>query len=137
MTLQTTGQERLAAMVERTVDLAHATAAKIVSLPRLELINQPEFGCILFRYRPEDGSADSEAIHQALPRRLFEHGAAVIGYTSWRGRRILKLTVLNPCASEEDLEELAEIVVAHGRALELEIGAYKRMNSAVASNPET
>ncbi len=47
-------------------------------------------------------------------------GAAVIGYTSWRGRRLLKLTVLNPCASEDDLAGLLETIAAHGRALERE-----------------
>ncbi len=133
MTLQTIGQERLAEMVERTVDLARATAAKILSHPRLELINQPEFGCVLFRYRPENGCADSEAIHEALPRRLFELGEAVIGYTSWRGRRLLKLTALNPCASEDDLAELLEVVVARGRSLELELGGHDRMRSVMAS----
>jgi L-2,4-diaminobutyrate decarboxylase len=121
MTLQTTGQARLAAMVERNVELAQATASMIDSHPRLELIKRPEFGCLLFRYRPENSAADSEAIHQALPRRLFEEGAAVIGYTSWRGRRLLKLTVLNPCASEDDMAGLLETIADHGRALEREI----------------
>ena len=133
MTLQTTGQERLAAMVERTVELAQATAAKINSHPRLEPLNHPEFGCLLFRYRPEDASVDSEAIQQALPRRLFEQGAAVIGFTSWRSRRYLKLTVLNPCASEGALAELLEMIVAQGQALELEIGGPERMNDVLAS----
>jgi L-2,4-diaminobutyrate decarboxylase len=134
MTLQTTGRDRLAAMIERSVDLARATAAMIDSSPRLELINQPEFGCVLFRYRPEDGSADPEAINEALPRRLLERGEAVIGYTSWRGRRLLKLTVLNPCASEGDLAELVEVVVAHGRALEIEIVGHDQLNGAVTLN---
>jgi L-2,4-diaminobutyrate decarboxylase len=138
MTLQTTGQERLAAMVERTVDLARATAEKIAAHPRLELIHQPEFGCILFRYRPEDYAADSEAIQRELPLRLLEQGAAVIGYTVWRGRRTLKLTALNPCSSENDLEELLELIVSQGRSIELELGelstgGQKRMNDAVAS----
>jgi L-2,4-diaminobutyrate decarboxylase len=136
MTLQTTGQERLAAMVERTLDLAQATAAKIASHPRLELINRPEFGCILFRYQPENKCADSEAIHQALPQRLFERGAAVIGYTSWRGRRMLKLTALNPCSSELDLAELLELIVTQGQSLELEVGAQEGMADAAASKQE-
>jgi hypothetical protein len=49
---------------------------------------------------------------------LFEEGAAVIGYTSWRGRRLLKLTVLNPCVSEDDMAGLLEAIADQGRALE-------------------
>jgi L-2,4-diaminobutyrate decarboxylase len=117
---QVLGRKKLAALIDRTLELAATAAEAIRGHPRLELLHEPSLGCVVFRYRPRDPGADSCALNDALRRRLFDSGRAVLGHTRIRGRSHLKLTFLNPCLDPAHVDGLLQLVVDQGEALELE-----------------
>jgi L-2,4-diaminobutyrate decarboxylase len=118
LTLRTLGRTKLAAMIDRTLDLAAEAAALVTEEPQLELLHRPEMGCVVFRYRPSESGDDADALNEELPRRLWRAGKAVIGHTRVRGRNCLKLTFLNPTAERRQVAELVRLIVSEGRAAE-------------------
>jgi L-2,4-diaminobutyrate decarboxylase len=117
---QVLGQRKLAALIDRTLDLATAAAEAIRRHPRLELLHEPALGCVVFRYRPAKAGMDPDTLNAALRRQLFDSGKAVIGHTRIRGQTYLKLTFLNPCLEPSHVADLLRLVVEQGRSLELD-----------------
>jgi L-2,4-diaminobutyrate decarboxylase len=118
LSFQALGREKFAAMIDHCIDLAAHAAREIAARPELELLHQPQFGCVVFRYRPSRENADADAINSSLRQELFERGVAVIGHTRVLGRQCLKFTCMNPMTREEDISKLVEKIVDHGRILE-------------------
>jgi L-2,4-diaminobutyrate decarboxylase len=115
---QVLGREKFGQMVDRTIELAAHAAALIRNNPALELLHNPQYGCVVFRYRPARSDSDSDAVNAALRQSLFERGVAVIGHTRVRGRQCLKFTCMNPTVSEKQIEDLLGQIVEQGRAIE-------------------
>lgn len=118
LSFQVLGREKFGRMVDRTIELAAHAARLIRTHPALELLHNPQYGCVVFRYRPARPDSDGNALNAALRQKLFERGVAVIGHTRVRGRQCLKFTCMNPTASEKDFENLLRQIVEQGRVLE-------------------
>jgi L-2,4-diaminobutyrate decarboxylase len=118
LSFQALGRDKFGRMVDRTIELAAHAARLIQHDPALELLHQPQYGCVVFRYRPSGSEIDGDRLNGSLRQRLLERGVAVIGHTRVRGRQCLKLTCMNPTTSEEEIEALLRLVVDHGRQLD-------------------
>ncbi|GAA3871388.1 aminotransferase class V-fold PLP-dependent enzyme [Streptomyces sedi] len=123
------GRRGVGRMLETCHDLALFAAERITAHPRLELVADPVLTTVVFRYVPAGGSPDPEradAVNGALRRRLLLQGRALIGRTDdlagdeATGRVRLKLTLLNPRATRDDIQELLTAVEVAGRAVETE-----------------
>jgi L-2,4-diaminobutyrate decarboxylase len=138
MSLRVLGRQQLAAMIDRTLELASLAYAEIASHPRLEAIHEPRLGCVVFRYQAEDADADADHLNDLIRRRLFDSGRAVIGHTRVRGRACLKFTFLNPCTSPAEVAGLIGLVASQGEELETEaassapVGDRELIDSSVA-----
>jgi L-2,4-diaminobutyrate decarboxylase len=120
MSFQLVGREKLGAMVDRTFALAQHAAAHIRRDARFELMNQPEMGCVVFRYLPHNSASDADALNRRLRERLFERGDASTGHTRVRGRQCLKFTCMNPVTTEKDIDSLLELILREGQQIEEE-----------------
>jgi L-2,4-diaminobutyrate decarboxylase len=118
LSFQVLGREKFGQMVDRTIELAAHAAALIRNSPALELLHNPQYGCVVFRYRPAHPDSDGDAINAVLRQKLLERGVAVIGHTRVRGRQCLKFTCMNPTVSEKEIEDLIRQIVQQGRASE-------------------
>jgi L-2,4-diaminobutyrate decarboxylase len=118
LSFQMLGREKFGKMVDRTIELAAHAARLIGNHPALELLHTPQYGCVVFRYRPARPDSDGDALNASLRQKLFERGLAVIGHTRVRGRQCLKFTCMNPTATEKEIEGLLAQIVEQGRALE-------------------
>jgi L-2,4-diaminobutyrate decarboxylase len=118
LSFQALGREKFAAMIDRCIELAAHAARQIAAHPELELLHQPQFGCVVFRYRPSHQNADADAINSTLRQELFDGGEAVIGHTRVLGRQWLKFTCMNPMTTEEDISKLVDKIVEKGQELE-------------------
>lgn len=121
MCMQSLGQIKFAAMVDKLVELAEGIAHTIAVNPRFELLHQPEFGCVVFRYCPNNQALtlfQTNQINDAIPRRMFESGKAVIGHTIVAGRQCLKLTLNNPAVELSQLVTLLAHIQEYGETLE-------------------
>ncbi|MDT0269825.1 pyridoxal-dependent decarboxylase [Streptomyces sp. DSM 44915] len=121
------GQRGVGALLESCHDLARHAAEVIGANPRLELAADPVLTTVVFRYLPDEANRDrADAVNGALRRRLLRQGRALIGRTDdpagdrATGRVRLKLTLLNPRATRDDIQELLTAVEAAGRAVETE-----------------
>ncbi|HEY7335855.1 MAG TPA: aspartate aminotransferase family protein [Bryobacteraceae bacterium] len=117
VSLQAVGRERFAAMIDRLGSLAEFASAEISRLENFELLNDPEFGCVVFRYAPREHDADADAINRAAANVLFDGGRAVLGHTTVKGHACLKLTFCNPRTSEAQVRELLKTIAGCCREL--------------------
>jgi L-2,4-diaminobutyrate decarboxylase len=120
-TMRALGRDGLAALVESCFALAEHAARRVELTPRLELLAQPVLTTVLFRYLTDD-PARADAVNGALRRALLFGGAAVVGRTELdhadapTGTRVaLKLTLLNPDTTRDQLDALLDAVVLAGR----------------------
>ncbi|MFE3599586.1 pyridoxal phosphate-dependent decarboxylase family protein [Streptomyces sp. NPDC059142] len=131
VTLRALGRDGLGRLVDACRELALAGARAVREHPRLALHSEPVLTAFLFRYVPHgthargDGTADaarSDDLNARLRRRLLREGRAVVGRTELPGegpgRVRLKLTLLNPYATADDVDRLLAAVVAAGQAEE-------------------
>lgn len=113
ISLRATGRIALAGMVEHVVDLARAAGAFVDDRDDLELLCRPQSVMVLFRCRPPDLPVDQlDELNTAVQRHLFSSGTAVLGRTRYRGRVALKLTLVNPTATPDDVGRLLSQVAA-------------------------
>lgn len=117
VSLRALGRRELAGMVERTVELAEAAAESVREEPRLELAARPQLGTVVFRYRPAR-AAEADRVNAGIRRELLRSGEAVVARTRVGGRVHLKLTLLNPLATPEDVRGLVGLVARTGERLE-------------------
>ncbi len=113
VTLEALGRSGLGELVDRCHDLARYAASRVTTEPRLELYGDPHLTTVVFRYVPGD-SADADEANAALRRTLLTEGRAVVGRTEFDGHVYLKLTLLNPQATEEDIDALLNAVITAG-----------------------
>jgi L-2,4-diaminobutyrate decarboxylase len=119
LSFQMLGRQKLSAMIERTIELAHFAAKAASRTPKLQLVHGASVTTIVFRYVPARPGIDEDAFNRALRQRLFDLGIAVIGQTRVGGRQCLKLTCMNPAVSDAQIERLVCAIAEHGQELEV------------------
>jgi L-2,4-diaminobutyrate decarboxylase len=114
VTLRAIGRAGLGDRLDRCHYLAGYAAEQISGHPRLRLNGQPVLTTVVFRYA---AAAEPDRINAELRRRLLRDGRAVVGRTGLDGAVWLKLTLLNPGATERDIDTLIAAVAAAGDAV--------------------
>ena len=102
-------------MIDQLVLLAASAASFIKASLELELLAEPQFAAIVFRFRPELEAADT--INNSIPRLLFERGQAVVGHTVVRGKPCLKITLCNLATTPQEVNDLLALIIATGEKL--------------------
>jgi L-2,4-diaminobutyrate decarboxylase len=105
ISLRATGRRRLGELIERVVALTEHAARAIAAREELELVAPPSTVMVAFRVRGDD------ARNIRVQRSLFASGRAVLGRTRVRGAVALKLTLLNPLTTPEQVDALLDLVV--------------------------
>lgn len=121
MTLRVMGADTIGAYLDRVIELATEIATELVSMPDIEVAAAPQLSTVVFRYRPT-GLPETEVtrINAAVRHELFDGGEALVAATKVDGASYLKLTLLNPLATREDiLAIIARIRVLGDRQLGL------------------
>ena len=112
MSLEALGQEQDAAIIYHGVTLAQQVAAYVKEQSALELVMQPQLASVLFRFRPQTQMDDAgiALLNQKIGDALLESGRANVGVTEHNGVTCLKLTLLNPTVTLEDVKVLLSLV---------------------------
>jgi L-2,4-diaminobutyrate decarboxylase len=108
--LRATGRRRLGEMVDTVLELTQAAARAIETRPQLSLVAPPSTIMVAFRH------AGGDDLNIRIHRSLFASGAAVIGRTRVHGEVALKLTLMNPATTIEDVEAILDLVVSAAEA---------------------
>jgi len=93
------GEKGLEAFIDKQTDFAHTTANYIQSLPDFEVAIQPQTNIVCFRMK---GISDEEQLK--LRTRLTHQGDCYISSTEFKGKRWLRLTLMNPDTNMSDIE---------------------------------
>ncbi|NQX28793.1 pyridoxal-dependent decarboxylase [Microbacteriaceae bacterium VKM Ac-2854] len=117
-TLRAVGAQGLGAMFDDVLALAQAVQVLVVADPELELVGETQLSTVLFRYRSASMTAEqADALVPLIRRVLFESGRALVAKTVIDGRPTLKLTLLNPETTPEQVAAVLELVKNAGSAL--------------------
>lgn len=121
MGLEALGQKQYAEIIDHGVTLAQEVAGYVSEQPALELVMQPQLASVLFRYRPQSlsdqGAAAVALFNQKIGDALLESGRANVGVTEADGVTCLKLTLLNPTVTLEDVKVLLALVETTAKQL--------------------
>ena len=101
--LATYGTDAYRDAVEQTLDVAWKAADLVRAAPHLELIMEPELSVVLFR-RIGWGPVEYQAWSDALLR----DGTAFVTPTAWQGETLLRLCVVNPRTTVDDVQLLID-----------------------------
>ena len=115
MLLRSVGTRALGAMVDHLLQQTQRVASKISSSRDFELLAQPQLTTVLFRCRIVEDAFLIDEFNRRLRSALLRQGIAVLGETRVAACTALKLTLLNPCFSEADAEELLTRIAVFAR----------------------
>ncbi|WP_367649034.1 pyridoxal phosphate-dependent decarboxylase family protein [Aeromicrobium stalagmiti] len=118
LTLRTMGADAIGEYVDAVVDLAQAGYELLRDDADLEVVTAPTLSTLVFRFRP-DGVPESVAdeVNPGIRRTIAGSGSAVIAGTKVEGRSWLKLTMLNPATTTDDLRAVLDLVRSIGHEL--------------------
>ena len=101
--LATYGTEAYRDAIETALDVTRQGARLIDDAAHLELIMEPELSILLFR-RTGWGADD----YGAWSDRLLDEGIAFVTPTSWNGEMVLRLCIINPLTSIDDIRIIVD-----------------------------
>jgi L-2,4-diaminobutyrate decarboxylase len=121
--LQRYGADGIAAVHDHLCEVAAAMHARIGARDDFETLHAPESNILCFRYLGS-GALDStrmDALNRQLRERYNASGAGWITATILGGRRVLRVTIMNPRTTVSHVERLLDGLADVGRALETEL----------------
>jgi L-2,4-diaminobutyrate decarboxylase len=113
--LQRYGTDGMAALYDRLCRMARALHERVVAHPDFEAVHEPESNILCFRWNGSaslDVARDSDAINLELRERWNASGDGWITTTVLGGRRMLRVTLMNPLTGEAELDALLEGLAA-------------------------
>ena len=99
----THGTRAYAAAVEDNVAVAHAAARLVEASGHLELVLEPELSVVVFRRHGWDA-----ADYQRWSDKVLADGLAFVVPTSWKNEPVLRLCIVNPTTTLEDVAVVFE-----------------------------
>jgi len=100
------GADGVAALVDRGCAMASALTLGLADMPGVELVAAPSLNQGLVRFldpRPGAGEADHDAWTDRTLAAINAEGTAFFSATTWRGRRALRISVVNWRTCDEDV----------------------------------
>lgn len=111
--LRQLGRKGVAALVERCCDHARAIALGIGELPGAELVWEPVINQGLVRFldqRSGSGEEDHDRRTEEVVAAILATGEAFFTTSTWRGRRVMRISVCNWQTSDQDVTRAVNAV---------------------------
>lgn len=99
-TLQMSGTRPFADALEHVTDVTRYLYEQVVASDDFEAMHVPQFNIFCFRHRSDDET------NAALRERLIRSGQAWITSTLLKGRRVLRVTMINPRTERGDVDRM-------------------------------
>ncbi|NJQ07298.1 L-2,4-diaminobutyrate decarboxylase [Streptomyces lonarensis] len=122
LSLQTFGAEAFRRAVASGTELAEYAADHVRAIPGLELVTPASLGILTLRCVPAPGRADgpgsagaADRLQEAVSAEVCAGGRAMVLTTDVRGRRALRLCVINPATTRGDIDETLALLAETGR----------------------
>ena len=119
--LRELGRSGLEDLVDRTCTYAAALVSRIGALPDVEVLWRPHLNQGLIRFldpRANASDADHDARTDAVINAINMTGEAFFSGTSWRGKRAMRVSVVNWRTNDADVERTVAAVTSVLRGLQ-------------------
>ena len=119
--LQRYGADALGRMHDYFCDLARVCYDEVRERPEFEALHEPESNILCFRFVGDRAAARNDEALDQLNRELRERynlsGEGWITATNLDGRRVLRVTLMNPRTTPSDVRDVLDGLARIGRAL--------------------
>lgn len=117
-TLRALGPDGIGAMVDDVCDLAARVHERLADDPDLRVLAPTQLSTVLLRYAPPGlPDDDADRLVPLVRRVLFESGRAMVAQTVLEGRPCLKLTLLDPATTVDQVMGVLDLVRSAAEAL--------------------
>ncbi|PSJ80123.1 pyridoxal phosphate-dependent decarboxylase family protein [Neisseria iguanae] len=107
LTIESLGETLYGSIIDNGIKLAKEVGQYISAAEGLEMTLAPQFASVLFRVNPQGYPAENiDSLNQNVADELFARGEANIGVTKVGGVQSLKLTLLSPIVTLENVKTL-------------------------------
>ena len=125
MALRIMGPDTIGDYFDAAIDLARQVHHEMQTMPAIEVAVAPSLSTLVFRYRPAESAPEEiGTLNTRIRAELYRRGNAMVAATKVDGTTWLKLTLLNPMASVEDITGILDEIC--------DIGAELRPEAEVA-----
>ncbi|HEU4629056.1 MAG TPA: pyridoxal-dependent decarboxylase [Gemmatimonadaceae bacterium] len=133
--LQRYGADGLGLLYDRLCDMARMAHEAMLARPEFEPLHAPESNILCFRYRPDDALDERQLdrLNQELRERYNRSGRGWITSTLLDGRRVLRLTVMNPRTGPAQLQALLDGLAELGGELRRGLDAGEAVGAPATS----
>jgi len=117
--LRAMGREGVTEMVRRHCALASRVAKQLAAAPGVRVHNEVCLNQVIVSFGEGDGDA-RDAATRAVIARLQEDNVCFAGGASWRGRWVMRLSVISGPLQEADIDRLGDAILSAWRAVRAE-----------------
>jgi len=110
-TLRSLGRQGVADLVDRTVRLAQKFAEMLAESGRAEIVNNVVSNQVLVRWSAPDG--DTARVTDAVMAGVRSEGTAFLSGTTYRGERLMRISVSDWATDDDDVERVVEALLRH------------------------
>ena len=110
------GREGLVAMVSRHCALARRMAERLRAEPDVEVMNDVVLNQVAVHFGKSLEGAASDRMTERTIARIQDEGACFVGGAHWRGRQIMRVSVIGEATSEADIDTSAAAILRAWRA---------------------
>lgn len=103
-TLRALGRQGVVDLVDRTTGLARRFAEQLADSGRATIVNDVVFNQVLVRWTAPTGW-DSDAWNDEVVARVQRDGTAFFSGTTWRGERMMRISVSDHATAETDVDQ--------------------------------
>jgi len=108
--LRSLGRKGLVDLIEGCSRLASRIAERLVTHPRVRVLNDVVLNQVLVQFNPPDGG-DADAYTADVIRRVQDEGTCWLGGTTWHGMHVMRISVSNWSTTEHDIDVSAEAIL--------------------------
>lgn len=120
VTLRSLGAQRLGDMFDQVIALAEDAQQEVAMRAQLHMAADVQLSTLVFSFEDPQHPldlAEHNALANQIRQRLYASGKAMIAATTVKGKRLLKLTLLNPNTTLTDISEILDAICRIGSAI--------------------
>lgn len=114
--IKSLGREGIAAMVERHCAQARRMAERLSAESGVEIMNDVVLNQVAVRLGADLDGAEADALTERTIARIQRDGVCFVGGAVWRGRQIVRVSVISANTTEADIDRSAEAILSAWRA---------------------
>jgi glutamate/tyrosine decarboxylase-like PLP-dependent enzyme len=109
-TLRSLGRDGVAALLDRTSSHARRFATALAASGRATIVNEVVLNQVLVRWSAPDGQ-EPDTFNDAVIEAIQREGTTYVSGTTWRGRRLMRVSVADWATDEGDVDRAVEAML--------------------------